>query len=152
MTNLWKMTLTNGNSAQTLLYFFLLMLYKVSPCKICWLCGVAFILFFFYSFKIYLCFFLLSNCKSRAVVVVYGSWIYNYPCNQCLSPLTLWVRIPLRRDVQHYVIKFVSDLWQVDGFLWALGFPPPIKLSHDITEILLNVTFNIIILTLTPKL
>jgi len=29
----------------------------------------------------------------------YGSWIYNYLCNQCLSPLTLWVRIPLRRGV-----------------------------------------------------
>jgi len=27
----------------------------------------------------------------------YGSWIYNYLCNQCLSPLTLWVRIPLKR-------------------------------------------------------
>jgi len=25
----------------------------------------------------------------------YGSWIYNYLCNQCLSPLTLWVQIPL---------------------------------------------------------
>jgi hypothetical protein len=25
----------------------------------------------------------------------YGSWIYNYLCNQCLSPLTLWVRVPL---------------------------------------------------------
>ena len=24
----------------------------------------------------------------------YGSWIYNYLCNQCLSPLTLWVWIP----------------------------------------------------------
>ena len=23
-----------------------------------------------------------------------GSWIYNYLCNQCLSPLKLWVRIP----------------------------------------------------------
>jgi len=22
----------------------------------------------------------------------YGSWIYNYICNQCLSPLTLWIR------------------------------------------------------------
>jgi len=21
----------------------------------------------------------------------YGSWIYNYLCNQCLSPLKLWV-------------------------------------------------------------
>jgi hypothetical protein len=25
-----------------------------------------------------------------------------------------------------YVIKFVSDLQQVDGFLWVLWFPPPI--------------------------
>ena len=24
----------------------------------------------------------------------YCSWIYNYLCNQCLSPRTLWVRIP----------------------------------------------------------
>jgi len=24
----------------------------------------------------------------------YGSWIYNYLCNQYLSPLKLWVRIP----------------------------------------------------------
>ena len=29
----------------------------------------------------------------------YGSWIYNYMCNQCLSPLKLWVQIPLRRGV-----------------------------------------------------
>jgi hypothetical protein len=29
----------------------------------------------------------------------YGSLIYNYLCNQCISPLTLWVRIPLRRSV-----------------------------------------------------
>jgi hypothetical protein len=26
----------------------------------------------------------------------YGSWIYNYRCNQCLSPVTLWVLIPLK--------------------------------------------------------
>jgi len=25
----------------------------------------------------------------------HGSWIYNYLCNQCLSPLKLWVRISL---------------------------------------------------------
>jgi len=29
----------------------------------------------------------------------YGSWIYTYLCNQCLSPLTLWVWILLRRGV-----------------------------------------------------
>ena len=25
----------------------------------------------------------------------YGSWIYNYMCNQCISPFKLWVRIQL---------------------------------------------------------
>jgi hypothetical protein len=25
----------------------------------------------------------------------FGSWIYNYLCNRCLSPLIMWVRIPL---------------------------------------------------------
>ena len=32
-------------------------------------------------------------------------------------------------SIQHYVIKFVSDLWQVGGFLQVLLFPPPIKLT-----------------------
>jgi hypothetical protein len=61
----------------------------------------------------------------------YGSSIYNYLCNQFLPPLTLGVRIPLRRGVldKHYVIKFVSDLWQVDGFLQV---PPPIKVTATI--------------------
>jgi hypothetical protein len=27
------------------------------------------------------------------------------------------------------VIKIVSDLQQVNGFLWVLWFPPPIKLN-----------------------
>ena len=33
------------------------------------------------------------------------------------------------RGLQHYVIKFVSDLRQVSGFL---RFPPPIKLAATI--------------------
>jgi hypothetical protein len=32
-------------------------------------------------------------------------------------------------SMQHYVIKFVNNLWQVSGFLWVLQFPPPIKLT-----------------------
>jgi phage gp36-like protein len=42
----------------------------------------------------------------------YGSWICNYLCNQCLSPLILWVRILIRVRC-NYVIKFVNDLRQV---------------------------------------
>ena len=32
-------------------------------------------------------------------------------------------------SIQHYVIKFVSDLRQVGGFLQVLRFPPPIKVA-----------------------
>ena len=35
-------------------------------------------------------------------------------------------------SIQHYVIKFVSDLRQVGGFLQVLRFPPPIKLTATI--------------------
>ena len=35
-------------------------------------------------------------------------------------------------SIQHYVIKFVSDLQQVSGFLRVLRFPPPIKLTATI--------------------
>jgi hypothetical protein len=40
-------------------------------------------------------------------------------------------------SIQHYVIKFVSDLQQVSGFLRALRFPRNKTDRHDITEILL---------------
>jgi len=48
---------------------------------------------------------------------------------------TLSVRNPVHGKVysiQHYVMKFVSYLWQVGGFLRALWFPPPIKLTATI--------------------
>jgi hypothetical protein len=52
-------------------------------------------------------------------------------------------------SIQHYVIEFVSDLWQVGGFLWV---PPVLSISksdhHDIAEILSKVALNSI--TLTP--
>ena len=44
--------------------------------------------------------------------------------------------------IQHYVIKFISDLRQVGGFLQVLWFPPPISLTTMI--ILLKVALNTI--------
>ena len=35
-------------------------------------------------------------------------------------------------SIQHYVVKFVSELRQVCGFLRVLGFPPPRKLTATI--------------------
>ena len=43
------------------------------------------------------------------------------------------------------MIKFVSDLRQVGGFLQVLRFPPPIKpTGHNIAEIFINVALNTI--------
>ena len=45
--------------------------------------------------------------------------------------------------MQHYMIKFVSDLQQVGGFLLVFRFPPPIKLTATIlTEILMKVALS----------
>jgi hypothetical protein len=57
---------------------------------------------------------------------LYGSWIYNYICNQWLSPLTLWVRIPLKRGVLDTTLSdtvFVSDFRSVAFVLWIVVCP-----------------------------
>ena len=64
----------------------------------------------------------------------YDSWIYNYHSNQCLSSLTLWVRISLRQGVLDTtlcdkVCQWLSHLRQVDSFLRVLRYPPSIKLT-----------------------
>jgi hypothetical protein len=46
-------------------------------------------------------------------------------------------------SIQHYVIKFVGDLWEVGGFSTNKTD------RHDITEILLKVALNTITITLT---
>ena len=58
---------------------------------------------------------------------------------------------PVRGDVyliQHYEIKFVSDLRQVGGFLQVSSTCKTDR--HDITEILLKVALNTITLTPPP--
>jgi hypothetical protein len=47
--------------------------------------------------------------------------------------------------MQHYVIKFVSELRQSGGFQQVLWFPPPINLTGAIEEygvMMFNATFN----------
>ena len=50
-------------------------------------------------------------------------------------------------SIQHYVIKFVSDLRQVSGSFWVFRFPPPTD-RHDINEILFKVALNTTVLAL----
>jgi hypothetical protein len=42
-------------------------------------------------------------------------WIYNYLCNQCLSPLTLWVPISLRRYV---VSSNLTEAMHIQYNIW----------------------------------
>ena len=62
----------------------------------------------------------------------YGSKIYDYLCNRSVPISTKVVgSSPIHGEVysiQYYVIKFVSNLWQVTDFLQVLWFPP-IKLT-----------------------
>jgi hypothetical protein len=72
----------------------------------------------------------------------YGSWIYNYLCNQCMSPLNVSVRIPLRRGVLDNTIcdKVCQRLATSRWFSLGTQVSSTNKTdSHDITEILLKV-------------
>ena len=83
----------------------------------------------------------------------HGSWIYNYLCNQGLSPLALWVRIPLRQGVLDITLCDKVCQWLATGQWFSPGTPVSStnKIDcHDITKILLKVPINTITLTLTP--
>ena len=78
---------------------------------------------------------------------MYGSWIYNYLCNQCLSPLTLWNQTLLRWSVLHTTLCDQVCQWLAAG-RWC---SPGTRVSstnktdrHDITEILVKVALSTI--------
>ena len=76
----------------------------------------------------------------------YGSWIYL--CNQCLSPLKMWVWIPLKRGVLNTTLCDKVCQWLATG--------PPVSSTnktdrYDITEILLKVALNTITLILQSQ-
>jgi hypothetical protein len=73
-------------------------------------------------------------------------YIVKNECDEYLCPWTVPVQsVPITtkdvslnpahgevNSIQHYLIKFVSDLLQVGCFLRELWFPPPIKLTAKI--------------------
>ena len=63
----------------------------------------------------------------------YGSWIYNYLCNQCISPLMLWVRISTRARCTVLCDNVCQWLVTVRWFSSTNKTD-----RHDITEILLK--------------
>jgi hypothetical protein len=75
----------------------------------------------------------------------YSNWIYNYLCNQCLSPLMLWVRILIRERCTTLYDKVCQ--WLATS-LWFSPSPQVSSINkndhHDVTEILLKVVLNTI--------
>jgi hypothetical protein len=78
-------------------------------------------------------------------VIVWYIWIYNYLCNQCLSPLLLSVRISIKARCTTLCDKvcqwLATDRWFSPGPLVSSTNKTD---SHDITEILLKVALNTI--------
>ena len=84
--------------------------------------------------------------------VVVMIWTYNYLCSQCLSSLTLWVWILLRRSVLNTTLCDKVCQWLVtDQWFSQCALVSSTKKTdrHYITEILLKVVLNTITLTLT---
>jgi hypothetical protein len=77
----------------------------------------------------------------------YGTWIYNYRWNQCLSPLTFWVRPRSRRGVLYATIYDNVGQW-LGTDRWFSSDTPVSSTNktdrQDIFEILLKVALNII--------
>ena len=66
----------------------------------------------------------------------YGSWIYDYLCNQCISPLKLWIRTPFmamctRINIMWYNLSVTCNSLVTNK-----------TDRHDMTEILLTVVLN----------
>ena len=71
---------------------------------------------------------------------LYGSLIYNYLCNQCLSVLTLWVWIPFKWGVLNTTLCDQVCHGLAKGRWFSLGTPVSSTNKtdrHDIFEILL---------------
>ena len=83
--------------------------------------------------KQYLC----STTEELSWSSSYGSWIYNYLCNQ----LWVWICSGEVSSIQHYVIKLVS--WVGRWFSPCTAASSTNKTDcHDITEILLKVALS----------
>jgi hypothetical protein len=96
-----------------------------------------------------------SNRRRRGLSLLwsYGSWIYNYLWNQCLSPLKLWIWIPFSWGELYTTLCDKVCQWLATGRWFSPGIPVSstnkTNLS-DIAEILLKVALNTMTITINP--
>jgi hypothetical protein len=118
--------------------------------------------YFFLQFKVWYLFIYYFRCHFYTVHLLwywlywkicyvkgsswsYGSWIYNYLCNQCLPPLTLWVQILHRQGVLDTTLCDKVCQWLATGRWFSLGTPVS---STKKNEIWLKMALN----TINPNL
>jgi hypothetical protein len=71
-------------------------------------------------------------CSWRLRISCINRMVVGFTTTYAISACHHWCcefESRLRRSVQHYVIRFVSELRPVGGFLLVLRFPLPIKLT-----------------------
>ena len=83
------------------------------------------------------------------------SWIYSYICNWFLSPLTLWVQIPLGQCVLDTTLFDKVCHWLATDRWFSSDTPVSSSSAnetdhHDITGILLKVALTLNIITCVP--
>ena len=72
---------------------------------------------------------MVVGCTTTYVISAFNHWCCRF--DSCSG-----------RRVQHYVIKFVSNLWQAVGFLRILWFLPPIIVALNIIKLINQPTKN----------
>jgi len=77
------------------------------------------------KFNIYIYIYIVINIYISEGPWSYGSWIYNYQCNQYLSPLMLWVRISIRARCTTICDKVCQWLSTCLVFSGSSGFLHP---------------------------
>ena len=87
----------------------------------------------------------LNTLKGPLWTWSYGNCIYNYLCNQCLSPEMLWVRISIRTRCTTFCDHVCQ--WLATGRWVSLG-PPVSSINkadrQDIIEMLLKMALSTI--------
>jgi hypothetical protein len=93
-----------------------------------------------------ICFRIEKTCPVSPWSWSYGYWIYNFICNQCLSPLTFWVLISLSRGILDTTLCDKVGQWLATGRWYSPGTlvsSTNEKTCHGIAEIVFtNILFT----------
>jgi hypothetical protein len=90
---------------------------------------IIYISYFLFYHKLY-----ILTIKNLNYKKTHGLWVFIYIPSEVIHFIYTCTIVSLNPAhdkvylIQHYVIKFVSDLWQVGGFIQVFRFPPSIKL------------------------